>query len=631
MPSLAAGRHAGRAAGAAAGCVPVGAGRPQLGDRRAARRAARHRAGDGAEDRRLPHRARPVHLGRRARRDPGHRAGADREPARAGGPRDRPARTRSRARRWRSRRASRSRISARAPRRRPRGSVGRRRRARRRADPGPPAGLCGGAARRCSAGGGGATGSTRSIAAPCFRRSAGPDAPSSSSPRSRRRAVLDPRARGEARVVRAARRSTSPSSSSFTLGRSPPQGAVLDALVVVELPPGPEHGFDERTWLRRHGVHVVLQVDEWKQVGRRGGLGGLADRLRARLARSIAPGLAGERRAVLEGIVLGDDSELSPGLRQDFQASGLYHLLAVSGQNVVLVAAGALVLAWLLGVSRWIGELGALAGIGAYVLAVGAAAVGDPRGDRGLARLARLAGGPAARRLVRAAPRRRSRCSPGIRTWSTTPGSSSRSPRSRRSSRSSRGSRGARGLPAAAHCRLGVAVSLGCGAVDGADPLAPVRLPAASRRPRERARRAGDAGPARARVRDGGPRLGLARRGRRRRVAQRLGRGVHRALRARRSARSRSPRSRAGVDSRVSWPLSCSSAPAGVGSCGGRDLCAGLDRRCRDGRLCLAPMADELKPAYLIAGTDRPKVDRALERLRRRFAPTRSRFTLPPS
>ena len=69
--------------------------------------------------------------------------------------------------------------------------------------------------------------------------------------------------------------------------------------------------------------------------------------------------------------VLGDGSGLSPGLKQDFQASGLYHILAVSGQNVVLVAAGALMLAWLLGISRWIGELGALAGIGAYVLAVG--------------------------------------------------------------------------------------------------------------------------------------------------------------------------------------------------------------------------------------------------------------------
>jgi competence protein ComEC len=155
------------------------------------------------------------------------------------------------------------------------------------------------------------------------------------------------------------------------LGRSPPQGAVLDALVVVKLPRGPEHGFDERAWLRRHGVHVVFRVDRWAQVGSRGGLGGIADRLRRRLSASIAPGVAGERRAVLEGVVLGDGNALSPGLRRDFQASGLYHLLAVSGQNVVLVAAGALLLAWLLGISRWVGELGALAAIGAYVLAVG--------------------------------------------------------------------------------------------------------------------------------------------------------------------------------------------------------------------------------------------------------------------
>ena len=47
-----------------------------------------------------------------------------------------------------------------------------------------------------------------------------------------------------------------------------------------------------RTWLRRHGVHVVLRADRWRSVGRRGGLGGVADRLRRGLAGSIAPGLA---------------------------------------------------------------------------------------------------------------------------------------------------------------------------------------------------------------------------------------------------------------------------------------------------------------------------------------------------
>src|SRR5262249_23904635 len=47
------------------------------------------------------------------------------------------------------------------------------------------------------------------------------------------------------------------------------------------------------------------------------------------------------------------------------------HLLAVSGQNVALVAGGALLLAWLLGLPRWFGHVAALAGIAAYVLAVG--------------------------------------------------------------------------------------------------------------------------------------------------------------------------------------------------------------------------------------------------------------------
>jgi competence protein ComEC len=112
-------------------------------------------------------------------------------------------------------------------------------------------------------------------------------------------------------------------------GRSPPQGAVVEVLATVELPRGPSSGFDERTWLRRHGVHVVLHVDEWHRIGSRGGIGGLADRLRERLAGSIAPGLTGERRAVLEGIVLGDDEAITEKTRDDFRASGLYHLLSV--------------------------------------------------------------------------------------------------------------------------------------------------------------------------------------------------------------------------------------------------------------------------------------------------------------
>ena len=156
------------------------------------------------------------------------------------------------------------------------------------------------------------------------------------------------------------------------LGRAPPQGSLLEAVTTVRLPRPAKGGFDERTWLRHQGIHVVLRADRWRVVGRRGGLAGLGDRLRSALAHSIARGLHGPRRGVVEGVVLGDEQALSEGIRNRFRASGLYHLLAVSGQNVALVAAGALALAWLLGLPRWVGQAGAIGAIASYVLAVGA-------------------------------------------------------------------------------------------------------------------------------------------------------------------------------------------------------------------------------------------------------------------
>jgi competence protein ComEC len=54
------------------------------------------------------------------------------------------------------------------------------------------------------------------------------------------------------------------------------------------------------------------------------------------------------RRAVVLGVVLGEDEGLTAQTRNDFRASGLYHLLAVSGQNVAFIAGGMLGLGWLL-------------------------------------------------------------------------------------------------------------------------------------------------------------------------------------------------------------------------------------------------------------------------------------------
>jgi len=185
-----------------------------------------------------------------------------------------------------------------------------------------------------------------------------------------RRSRFDVRARGE--LHRFGRlRTTEPILLELPAGRAPAQGDALEVLGVLRAPHGPVDGFDERTWLRRQGIHTVLKVDRWHVIGRRGGLGGVADRLRAFVTRGLSEGSTGERRALLLGVVLGADEGLSQNLRDRFRASGLYHLLAVSGQNVALVAGGALMMAWLAGAPRIVGQFAALGSIGAYVLAVG--------------------------------------------------------------------------------------------------------------------------------------------------------------------------------------------------------------------------------------------------------------------
>jgi len=155
------------------------------------------------------------------------------------------------------------------------------------------------------------------------------------------------------------------------VGRSPPRGAILEATVRVAAPQPPRDGFDERAWLERQGIQVVLEASSWREVGRRGGIAGFGDRLRDRIERAVTRGASGVRRGIVLGVVLGEDEGLPADVQDDFRASGLYHLLAVSGQNVAFLAAGVFGIGWLLRLSRLVRELTTIGVIVAYVLAVG--------------------------------------------------------------------------------------------------------------------------------------------------------------------------------------------------------------------------------------------------------------------
>ena len=76
--------------------------------------------------------------------------------------------------------------------------------------------------------------------------------------------------------------------------------------------------------------------------------GGAPTRCAASLRESVA-GRPAHQRALVPALVDGDDAAVDPALADDFRATGLTHLLAVSGTNLTLVVGFLMVLA------RWAG------------------------------------------------------------------------------------------------------------------------------------------------------------------------------------------------------------------------------------------------------------------------------------
>ena len=93
-----------------------------------------------------------------------------------------------------------------------------------------------------------------------------------------------------------------------------------------------------RAHLARTGVSGRLQVGTVAVVGRRGGLAGLRDRVRNAATDAVGQGLTGERRAVVRGMALGGGAGLSETTAEAFRDAGIWHLLAVSGQNIAMVS-----------------------------------------------------------------------------------------------------------------------------------------------------------------------------------------------------------------------------------------------------------------------------------------------------
>jgi competence protein ComEC len=90
--------------------------------------------------------------------------------------------------------------------------------------------------------------------------------------------------------------------------------------------------------MRRRGVAAELHLDGVRPTGlRRGGWSGLVDEVRARAEAGLRVRLGPTEAALAHGMVLGRDEGIPERVREDFRRAGLAHLLAVSGQNVMLL------------------------------------------------------------------------------------------------------------------------------------------------------------------------------------------------------------------------------------------------------------------------------------------------------
>lgn len=173
-----------------------------------------------------------------------------------------------------------------------------------------------------------------------------------------------------------------------------PIGAGLRASGIIEAPPPWLRGN-----LRLHGVARVLRAPRIELIGtRRGGIAGQVDAIRTRAEEALGRGMPERQSALARGFVLGEDDRIPPDTVSDFQRSGLAHHLAVSGENVVLLALLATPLLAALGIPLRARLIWLLALIALYVPLAGGGASIQRAGAMGAAAIvATLAGRPASR------------------------------------------------------------------------------------------------------------------------------------------------------------------------------------------------------------------------------------------
>jgi competence protein ComEC len=127
-------------------------------------------------------------------------------------------------------------------------------------------------------------------------------------------------------------------------------------------------GFDYVGRLARDGIHVTASARTDQIVTLDAPAAPWNERVRRRAVATIDRVLPPASAALLSGLLLGERRALPPEIDEGFRRAGVYHVLAVSGFNVALVASAVFLLARLIG----FGTRSAAAGAAVAVVGFGA-------------------------------------------------------------------------------------------------------------------------------------------------------------------------------------------------------------------------------------------------------------------
>ena len=174
---------------------------------------------------------------------------------------------------------------------------------------------------------------------------------------------------------------------------STPAGLVQGAGVAVRGTARELEAWELGLW-QQDGARAVVVADSVRETASvRTGFAGALDGIRNRAREALGQGTGEPSAALLRGFVLGEDDRIAEPVREEFRRSGLAHVLAVSGQNVMLLALLAMPLLAVAGVGLRARLVVVIALIAVYVPVAGGGASIQRAGVMGAAGIVALLAG----------------------------------------------------------------------------------------------------------------------------------------------------------------------------------------------------------------------------------------------